>query len=61
MSVETAPIGELRQRQQSVGAIQITDKSGQKKTVQLEEMTDADRDLAEKFGYQPVSCKSAAG
>jgi hypothetical protein len=54
MSVETTPISDLRQRKQSVGAIQITDKAGQKHTVHLDELTEADRELAEKFGYQPV-------
>jgi hypothetical protein len=54
MSVETTPISDLRQRKQSVGAIQIIDKSGQKHTVHLDELTEADRELAEKFGYQPV-------
>jgi hypothetical protein len=51
---EHEPIDNLRKRKQSVGAIQIPDKSGQLRTVHLEEMTDADRELAEKFGYNPV-------
>jgi hypothetical protein len=48
----TEPIAELRQRKQSV--IQIANEDGQLRTVQLDEMSDADRELAEKFGYNPV-------
>ena len=54
MSLETAPISDLRKRKQSVGAIQIADKSGEMRTVHLEELTEADRELAERFGYNPV-------
>jgi hypothetical protein len=43
---------ELRQR--SVGAIEYRDEHGNTKTVRLADMTDADRELVEKFGYNPV-------
>ena len=47
------PLGELRRR--SKGAIELTDLQGRRRTLQFDEMTDADQALAEKFGYQPVS------
>jgi hypothetical protein len=55
MSLETTPISDLRQRKQSLGAIRIIDQSGEKHMVQLDDLTESDRELAEKFGYQPVS------
>jgi hypothetical protein len=51
----TEPIDNLRQRKQSVGAFQIATENGTTRTVQLDELSDADRELAEKFGYNPVS------
>ncbi len=42
-------------RRNSAGAVEITDGKGRRRTVQLEELSAADRDLAEKFGYKPVS------
>jgi hypothetical protein len=47
-------VGELRERQGSAAAIEIQDSSGRRRTVQLEELSAADRELAEKFGYKPV-------
>lgn len=44
--------GHLRRR--SVGTIEIQDRSGRRKTVQLDELSAADRALAEQFGYKPV-------
>jgi hypothetical protein len=41
-------------RKNSVGAVEITDSKGRRKTVQLEDLSAADRELAEKFGYKPV-------
>ncbi|KAF2100853.1 amino acid transporter [Rhizodiscina lignyota] len=41
-------------RRNSVGAIELTDDHGRRRTVQLEELSAADRELAEKFGYKPV-------
>ena len=42
-------------RNGSVGQIEFTDDKGRRRTVQLDELTEADRELAEKFGYKPVS------
>jgi hypothetical protein len=44
--------GELRRR--SHGVIELQDEKGRRRTVQLEELNEADRALAEKFGYKPV-------
>jgi hypothetical protein len=41
-------------RRGSVGVIELKDEHGRRRTVQLEEMSEADRELAEKFGYNPV-------
>ena len=41
-------------RRRSVGQIEINAPDGRRKTVQLEDLNDADRELAEKFGYKPV-------
>ncbi|KAK3065313.1 hypothetical protein LTS18_001064 [Coniosporium uncinatum] len=41
-------------RKRSVGNVELQDSKGRRKTVQLDELTDADRELAEKFGYKPV-------
>lgn len=43
--------GELRQRH---GSVQLTDENGRRRTLNLEELNAADRELAEKFGYKPV-------
>jgi hypothetical protein len=40
-------------RKRSVGAIELKDSKGRRRTIQLEELTEADRELAEKFGYAP--------
>jgi hypothetical protein len=40
-------------------AIEIQDGSGRRRTVQLDELNEADRALAEKFGYKPVSLHAA--
>lgn len=42
-------------RKGSVAAIELTDDKGRRRTVQLDELNAADRELAEKFGYKPVS------
>jgi len=52
MQVETPMESELRKR--NTGAVEILDEKGRRKTVQLEELGEADRALAEKFGYKPV-------
>jgi hypothetical protein len=41
-------------RRASVSAIELKDEHGRRKTVHLEDMSEADRELAEKFGYNPV-------
>jgi len=41
-------------RKGSVGAIELRDEKGRRRTVQLDELNAADRELAEKFGYKPV-------
>lgn len=45
---------ELRNRKNSVGTVELQGPGGQVRTVNLEEMTDADRALAAEFGYKPV-------
>ena len=42
------------ERKGSVGAIELRDDKGRRRTVQLDELNAADRELAEKFGYKPV-------
>lgn len=43
--------GQIRQRH---GSVQLTDENGRRRTVNLDELNAADRELAEKFGYKPV-------
>ncbi|RMZ75558.1 hypothetical protein DV737_g5239, partial [Chaetothyriales sp. CBS 132003] len=38
----------------SISTVEINGPDGRRKTVQLEDLTSADRELAEKFGYKPV-------
>jgi hypothetical protein len=51
-----APAGVgAHQRKRSVGGtLQFHDAAGRRRTVQLDELADDDRELAEKFGYKPV-------
>ena len=49
-----APLDNDGMRRRSVGTIEINAPDGRRKTVQLEELSAADRELAEKFGYKPV-------
>ncbi|KAF8865436.1 amino acid transporter [Acephala macrosclerotiorum] len=46
--------GDLRHRQKSVGLVEINGPDGQKRTVNLAELNDADAQLAAQFGYKPV-------
>lgn len=55
MSEHSDPVSDLRQRKQSVGAVKFKDDSGNTRVIDLSEMSEADRELAEKFGYTPVS------
>ncbi len=41
-------------RRKSVSAIEIQDQSGRRRTIQLEELSEADQKLAAEFGYKPV-------
>lgn len=52
--VSTGPINEGELRRHSVGTVEIQDSHGRRKTVQLDELSAADRALAEQFGYKPV-------
>ena len=47
-------------RRRSVGTIEINAPGGRRKTVQLDDLSAADRELAEKFGYRPVGEKQPA-
>lgn len=48
------PIDEGELRRRSVGTVEIQDSHGRRRTVQLDELSAADRALAEQFGYKPV-------
>ncbi|KIW16053.1 hypothetical protein PV08_06104 [Exophiala spinifera] len=56
MNVETTtgPLNETELRRHSVGMLEIQDAHGRRRTVQLDELSAADRALAEQFGYKPV-------
>ncbi|KAL9105544.1 MAG: hypothetical protein Q9227_009288 [Pyrenula ochraceoflavens] len=41
-------------RKESAPAVELQDAKGRRRTVQLNELSDADRALAEEFGYKPV-------
>jgi hypothetical protein len=44
---------EAEMRKGSVGAVNLTDDKGRRRTIMLEDLSAADRELAEKFGYAP--------
>jgi hypothetical protein len=46
--------GEARHRKKSVGLLEIHGPDGQRRTINLEELSDADVQLASQFGYKPV-------
>ncbi|KAI1610672.1 amino acid permease-domain-containing protein [Exophiala viscosa] len=50
----TGPLNEGDLRRRSVGTVEITDGRGRRRTVQLDELNEADRALAAQFGYKPV-------
>lgn len=50
----TAPEVHHEGRKKSVGLVEIHTPGGQTKRVNLEEMSDADAQLAAQFGYNPV-------
>lgn len=43
-----------RHRKKSVGLVEINGPDGQRRTVNLEDLNDADAQLAAQFGYNPV-------
>ncbi|KAK5122160.1 hypothetical protein LTR85_004406 [Meristemomyces frigidus] len=53
MADQLAPT-ELRQRKHSVGTVEMQGPGGVVKTVNLDELNEADRALAAEFGYKPV-------
>ena len=46
--------GDVRHRQKSVGLVEISGPDGHRRTVNLEELSEADAQLASQFGYNPV-------
>lgn len=46
--------GDPALHRKSVGQIEINGPGGRRKTVDLSDLSQADRELAEKFGYNPV-------
>lgn len=42
-------------RKRSIANVELQDDSGRRRTVQLDDLSEEDRALAEKFGYKPVS------
>jgi hypothetical protein len=46
--------GESRQRKKSTGLIEIHGPDGQRNTINLSELNEADAQLAAQFGYKPV-------
>ncbi|KAI4165237.1 MAG: hypothetical protein LQ342_001105, partial [Letrouitia transgressa] len=47
-------IEDLRQRKKSVGMVELQGPHGNTRIINLDDLTDADADLAAKFGYKPV-------
>ncbi|KAL8873614.1 MAG: hypothetical protein Q9174_000939 [Haloplaca sp. 1 TL-2023] len=45
---------DVRQRKTNVGTVELQNADGQSRTVNLEELTASDAELAAKFGYKPV-------
>jgi len=45
---------ELRHRKKSVGFVEINGPNGEKKTINLQDLSEADAQLATQFGYNPV-------
>ena len=56
--LEAGPMDASHLRRRSMGSVELTDKSGRRRTVQLDELNEADRALAEKFGYKPVRSRT---
>jgi hypothetical protein len=59
LSADTADLNSgLHHRKNSVQAVELTDDKGRRRTVHLDELSEADRELAEKWGYKPVRCQT---
>jgi hypothetical protein len=58
--VAVAPAEGLHKRKGSVAAVELWDSEGHRRTMALDDMSDADRELAEKYGYKPVSWSNEA-
>ncbi|KAI4256466.1 MAG: hypothetical protein LQ352_002072 [Teloschistes flavicans] len=54
MAENLRDLEDLRQRKKSVGTVELQGPNGQTRTVNLEELSNADAELAAKFGYKPV-------
>lgn len=54
MADESSDVEDLRHRKKSVGVVELQSSNGQATIVNLGELTDADAELAAKFGYKPV-------
>jgi len=46
--------GEARRRKKSVGLVEINGPDGQTRTINLQDLSEADAQLASQFGYKPV-------
>jgi hypothetical protein len=46
-------------RRRSISVVEINGPDGRRKTVDLSELNEADRQLAEQFGYKPVRTRPA--
>jgi hypothetical protein len=51
---QSATSDSVRHRRKSHGVVEINGPDGQKKFVNLDEMNEADAQLASQFGYKPV-------
>jgi hypothetical protein len=47
-------IGGEKLRRKSLGAIELQTPDGRRRTIQLEDLSEADQKLAAQFGYKPV-------
>ncbi|KAL8876492.1 MAG: hypothetical protein Q9198_005326, partial [Flavoplaca austrocitrina] len=54
MAEKADDIEDLRQRRQGAGVLELQRPDGRARGLNLEELTEADAELAAAFGYQPV-------
>ena len=59
LHVETPAESQMRKR--SAGQVYLQDGQGRERAVELDELNDADRALAEKLGYKPVRINQYKG